>query len=123
MLQCDRDALLCDFAETYHIYSFTGLPVRTLAALASGLRGDSRIRMKMSGAKISLRDALAAAILDRLTWLQWAQSKDAQKGENYPKSVLSALLEDDKKEAESGFADAADFEAEWERQTGVKHGW
>lgn len=123
MLQCDRDALLCDFAETYHIYSFAELPVRTLAALASGLRDDSRIKMKMSGAKLSLRDTLAAATLDRLTWLQWAQSEDGRRGENYPKSVLSALLDRDKKNTVSGFENAADYEAEWERQTGVKHGW
>lgn len=122
MLQYDRDALLCDFAETYHIYSFTGLPVRTLAALASGLRDDSRIKMKLSGAKLSLRDALTAATLDRLTWLVWAQSEDGQRGENYPKSILSMLMEGKKQEDNSGFEDAADYEAEWERLTGVKHG-
>lgn len=123
MLQCDRDALLCDFAETYHICSFTGLPVRTLAALASGLRDDSRIKMKMSGTKLSLRDTLAAAILDKLAWIQWAQSKDGQSGENYPRSVLELLLKRDQKENHSGFENAEDYEAEWERQTGVKHGW
>lgn len=43
MISIDRDALLCDLAETYHIYSMRGLPARTLAVLAFGLRADSRI--------------------------------------------------------------------------------
>lgn len=114
---------MCDLAETYHIYSFVGLPVRTLAALASGLRDDSRIKMKLSGARLSLQHTLAAAILDRLSWLVWAQSEDAALGRNYPKSVLSALMEGKKSEESSGFEDAEDYEAEWERITGVKHGW
>lgn len=43
MISLDRDALLCDLAETYHIYSLRGLPARTLATLVSGLRADARI--------------------------------------------------------------------------------
>lgn len=49
MLSVSRDALLCDLAEVYHIYDFRALPVHTLAALACGLREDSRIKMKMAG--------------------------------------------------------------------------
>ena len=122
MLQCDRDALLCDFAETYHIYSFEGLPVRTLAALASGLRDDSRIKMQLSGAKISMRDAVAVATLDRLTWLAWAKSEDGKHGRNRPKSLLSILMGEEKEDEIEAFQEAEDFEDAWEEITGVKHG-
>ena len=44
MLAADRDALICDLAETYHVLDLTALPVPLLATLAAGLRGDSRIR-------------------------------------------------------------------------------
>ena len=49
MLGTDRDALICDLAETYHIFSFDAVPIMTLAALCEGLHGDSRIKMKMAG--------------------------------------------------------------------------
>ena len=51
MLSTDREALLCDMAETYHVYSMRALPVETLATLACGLRDDSRIKLKISGLK------------------------------------------------------------------------
>lgn len=49
MLGTDRDALLCDLAETYHIFSFDAVPVMTLSALCAGLHTDSRIKMAMLG--------------------------------------------------------------------------
>lgn len=66
MMACDKDLLLCDMAETYHVLDMEALPVRTLAALAAGLRPESRIRMKMGGltyipasyAVYQIRDAL-----------------------------------------------------------------
>ena len=48
MISVDRNALICDMAETYHIYDLRGLPARTLATLAFGLRADSRIKMRLS---------------------------------------------------------------------------
>lgn len=67
MLAADRDALVCDMAETYHIYDMRALPVATLATLACGLRDDSRIKLKLAGWKylppfsmlVSIHDILA----------------------------------------------------------------
>ena len=50
MIATDENALLCDLAETYGIFDFNALPVETLAALSFGLRENSRIKRKMSGA-------------------------------------------------------------------------
>ena len=53
----DREALLCDLAETYGVFDFRAVPTKLLGTLAVGLRKDSRIKMKMAG-------------LDEMRWLE-----------------------------------------------------
>ena len=65
MVRADEDALICDFAETYHIYDYKRLPLSTAAALAVGLRDTSRIKMKLSGAVVANDIQLMAAAVDR----------------------------------------------------------
>lgn len=91
MLAADRDALICDLAETYNVLDMTALPVPLLATLAAGLRGDSRIRLAMSGERVTNADMLQAAMLDRLTTLCWMQSRDGAHGRRRPPSVLAAI--------------------------------
>ena len=67
MMMTDRDALLCDMAETYGIYDLRSLPAETIATLAAGLRDDSRIKLKMHGAERLRQDVLLAMICDALT--------------------------------------------------------
>lgn len=125
MFSADRDALLCDMAETYGIYDFRALPVSTLATLAVGLRDDSRIKMHMRGAKVSRIEILLAAAVDRLSMLWWAKTEDAQHNVNRPKSMLSILVgEPEKQESNNveSFESGNEFESAWERITGVKHG-
>lgn len=45
MINTDEDALICDFAETYHIYDYRSLPLHMAGIFACGLRPDSRIGM------------------------------------------------------------------------------
>ena len=75
----DEDALVCDMAETYHIFDYRALPLFLAARLACGLRENSRSKMRLAGNRIELRDALLAAILDRVSFLAWAQTRDGQK--------------------------------------------
>ena len=49
MIRFDEDALICDLAETYHIYDYRSLPVKLVATLSAGLRDDSRIKLKAAG--------------------------------------------------------------------------
>ena len=91
-MAADEDALICDFAETYHIYDIRGLSAGYAATLASGLRADARINMKMSGTPISLEQALLAQTVDNMRVLVWMKTEDAEKGRNYPESVLKVLL-------------------------------
>lgn len=61
--------MICDLAETYRIYDYRALPVKTLAVLVCGLRDDSRVMRKLSG--LPGMTHLAAYIADRLTNIAW----------------------------------------------------
>lgn len=104
---------MCDLAETYHIYDYKRLPLTTVAAFSVGLREDSRIKMKLSGAKAPTEVLLLAAAVDRLSLLVWAQTKDAEKGRNRPKSILDAM--NPKESGNISYASGEDFEKERER--------
>lgn len=123
MIATDRNALMCDLAETYGIFDIRALPASVLATLSVGLRDDSRIKMKMAGEIIPRQDMMQAAMVDRLSLLLWAKTKDAQHGMNRPKSLLEILTRAPQKSSSTqGFDSPEDFEAEWKRRTGVGHG-
>lgn len=107
MIRTDEDALICDLAETYNIYDYKRLPLKTVAALSVGLRDDSRIKMKLSGVTVSTDTMLLAAAVDRLSLLVWMKTKDAEKGRNRPKSILDAFSEKESKT--SSYASGEDF--------------
>ena len=120
MMAEDHDAFVCDLAETYGIFNYRALPADLLATLAVGLREDSRIKMRLSGGKVTRNEMLLAAAVDRLSLLVWFLSKE---GTERPKSILDALLGVEReKESTVAFETGADFDAEWKRLTGVKHG-
>lgn len=89
MLSFDRDALICDLAETYHIYDYRALPVMTLAALVFGLRPDSRIKLKMANIKETSSEVLLIQIFDLLQMMryQWFATK-----KDPPPKLLSDIL-------------------------------
>ena len=119
MIALDEDALICDFAETYHIYDIYAYPCMYIATLANGLRYDSRIKMKECGLEVELRSLLLAHIADNTAMNFWAKTKDAEKGRNQPKSMVSALTEKiDKSKTAKGFMTSADFDMEWRRLNG-----
>ena len=92
MIAEDKDALLCDLAETYHIYSLEALPLPTVATLACGLRGNARIMKKIVGPHSDIDTILKAGIFDRLSFIAWTKTKDAQSNTNRPESVVNSLL-------------------------------
>lgn len=97
MLRLDRNALLCDFAEYYHIYDFGLLPVRTVAILACGLRDESRIKQKISGTPVPTNTLLIAHAVDRLGILIWQKTKDGQHNRNKPESIAEMMLDSGKR--------------------------
>lgn len=101
MLALDRDAFICDMAETYRIYDIRSVELPYLAILASGLGMDSRIRRKTYGLKASWSTAMLAMLIDGF-------SKDGAK------PLLQEFLEKKDKGVKSNskvFASIEDFEA------------
>lgn len=124
MISTDRDALICDLAETYGILDWKALPVRMLATMAAGLRDDSRIKMRLSDSTVSRSDMLLAAAVDRLSLLTWRQTEDGRKGENCPKSIVAMLLgepQDSGGEIQT-FETGEDFKRAWKQVAGVEDG-
>ena len=115
MMELDEDALICDLAETYHIYDYRSLPLRLVAPLSAGLRDDSRIKMAASGAPATQTTLLLATIADRVEAFRYGFTEDASKGTNPPASLVDMLFGEDKKKAsKSGvvsFGSAEEFEA------------
>ena len=102
MIYTDRNALLCDLAETYGIYDIKAHPATRIALFSAGLRDNSRIKMKMSGRKVSDDLLLLAHAVDRLSLLVWAQTKDGQKNRHKPDSIADYLLHGDKTNKRKG---------------------
>lgn len=111
MLERSEDSLICDLAETYHIYNMRSFSASYIAILAAGLREDSRVMMLFSGNKIRPSLLLQAASLDKLALLWWAETKDGQKNRNRPESVVESLTKENKQTEEPPivFESAEDF--------------
>lgn len=115
MLNADEDAVFCDIAETYHLFDWSAVSVPTLARLASGLRDDSRIAMKLSGEKVPLKKLLLAMIADNTGYIAWANTQAAHDHPDQPpEKIVSAMLgiksRSDHKTVKS-FATVEEFEA------------
>lgn len=109
MLAVDKNAFICDLAETYNIYDYKRVPGRLLGILAAGLGENTRIGKKINGVKGTVTEVLLAQILDGVRFLCWAQTEDGRKGKHRPKSVASEFfVSEDKNKAKTMSVD--DFE-------------
>lgn len=113
MIALDEDALICDMAETYHIYDMYKLPVEYASILAYGLRNDSRIKMLMYGLDVEMNTLLLAHIADNTAMNLYAKTKDAKTGRNKPKSIVQSFVGKDKEVAQ--FENGEAFMKEWNR--------
>lgn len=104
MLSVGRSELICDLAETYHIYDYRRVPARLLGTLAVGLGDNSRIMRKMHGVTESTEVIMMARILDALNLLIWSFSKDGEKGRNRPKSVADLCFAERKQKQTAGMS-------------------
>ena len=114
MIKLDEDALICDLAETYHIYDYRSLPVRLVATLSAGLRDNSRIKLKAAGSSVGLDTIILAAIADNLSMMRAGFSKD---GRTKPYLFTEAIHGETKPKVR-GFKTAEDFEAALKRIRG-----
>ena len=114
MINLDEDALICDLAETYHIFNYRELPPKIVGALACGLKETSRIKMKLSGIDRSLDTLILAIIADRLGTLICQHSPEAT-ASDIPPSIFKKLInqEDEDEDVNNNnmtFTSGADFE-------------
>ncbi len=112
MINLDEDSFICDMAETYQIYDYTQLPRKQVAVFASGLRDDSRIKMKMSNQMVPFVTMLMAGITDKLSALLYRGTKDHEMGRNKPQLIVELLTPGlIKQESNSvSFTNGRDFE-------------
>lgn len=110
MIALDEDALVCDLAETYHIYDYRALPLSLAATLAVGLGHNSRIHQRIAGLKAPLDTILLMEAVDLLATILWSRSEDAEKGRNRPEPMSSHFIESAASDA-GQFESADDFEA------------
>lgn len=108
MYKLDSDGLICDMAQTYHVYDMRALPLRTVAVLASGLGPQSRIMQKIKPS-FSLEEQLLARASDALQLLLWTKCKE---GTPKPALILEAMSRKRNQTDPQtyGFASAEDFE-------------
>ena len=111
MIRKDEDALICDFAETYHIYDYRSLPLRLVATLAAGLRDTSRVITNTTEAKASTTNTILAIIADHLASIRKLLGDKT----DLP-SVTGALYKMDEKpdkDKPKAFRSGVEFDAAW----------
>ena len=54
--------------------------------------------MKINGQKYPLETLLLASAVDRLSFLVWSKTKDAEKNRNRPVSIFEKMVEEEEKE-------------------------
>lgn len=109
MLITDSDSLICDLAQTYHLYDMRSIPPKTVAVLSCGLGDESRIKMKLSGQKVPLTTILLARCVDTLSMLLWTKCKP---GTKKPDSIATMLTDPEEKPDEAMiFVSSDDFDA------------
>ena len=114
MIKLDEDALICDFAETYHIFDYRSLPLKLVATLAAGLRDNSRIKLRLAEMPVELETVILATIADNLTVLRLGFGKDKQ---SKPFLFTEAIQGETKPKVKS-FRTAEEFEAALKRIRG-----
>ena len=110
--ECE-DEMIGDLAEYYGIFDYESLPLQTVATLVSVLRSESRVMMRLAGAKLTLNQTLLAFMVDNLQFISWSKTKNGQKGRKRPKSILKKLLGQDKKEEELEVFDSPEAYERW----------
>ena len=122
MVAIDENALICDFAEVYHIFNWRALPARLSATLAMGLRPDARIMLKLSGVQIPVNTQLLAITADAARVIAWQNTEDGRRGRNAPVSVFATLIGTDREETGAGFESTEEFISWREEMIGGTNG-
>lgn len=119
MIGTDRDAVICDLAETYHILDYSVLPVALLATLCAGLREDSRIKMRLANlTEIPAVFSLVRAADALMVLVHGLSGKNSGPMPDLLGEIMAGKQKQTKK-ATAAFATPEEFEAAWQRLTEV----
>ena len=111
MMSVDKDALLCDLAETYGVFDFRALPLMTIATLASGLRDSSRIKHKMNSLTEVPAEYTLVHIADAMSVLLSGLAGDGKETPPLYADVMAGKHKNNGKKEKQGFDSIEAFEA------------
>lgn len=106
MWSLDRDALICDLAETYHLLDYRSVPIMTLATLSAGLHDDSRIKMRLMDMYEVAPTFIGVRVADVLTMILCALVGEKSK----PKLFQDVMTGKQKTKRLTGFSSIEEFE-------------
>ena len=106
MLGVDRDAVICDLAETYNVLDYRSLPIMTLATLCAGLHDDSRIKMQLMEMRRIAPSFTYVRIADTLTMILHVLAGDKKKPKLYQDIMTGKQI----KKTTTGFSSIEEFE-------------
>lgn len=98
MISTDEEALICDFAQVYHIYDYQSLPADYVGTLAVGLPDNSRIKRKLAGLQVSLETLLLSIIADKLSLSLGARQRMLRRERTDRLRLLQNFLEKKKRQ-------------------------
>lgn len=89
MVRLNEDALICDLAETYHIFDYRSMPPQLVATLAAGLGDNSRIKRLAGEQPASSEVMLLGGILDALHAIMYRLSDGSSEP---PTSIIDLMF-------------------------------
>lgn len=102
----DRDAVICDLAETYNVLDYRSLPIMTLATLCAGLHEDSRIKMRLMELHKIAPSFAFVRIADTLTMILHVLANNKTKPKLYQDIMTGKPI----KKSTTGFSSIEEFE-------------
>ena len=87
--------MICDLAETYHIFEYRRVPVRLLGTLVAGLGANSRVHQRITEQEVPTDIFLQAAIVDELRMIVYLL--DGNKNKKMPEPITQRLIKSHEK--------------------------
>ena len=110
-----KDALVCDFAQYYHLYDLECIDINLGATLACGLPSESRTIRKISGQIFPTEMILQMGILDVLRSIEHAYiNVHSKRKVPKPQSIFKLMNKKDDKDIRA-FRSGEEFEIEREK--------
>lgn len=99
-----EDDVICDMAETYHIFSYKKHKPSFIATLLNGLKDDARIVMRLTGVTADTKTRLLAMIADFIRALNG--SFDGEEGT----SIYDTFIRTQERKKTTGFNTVEEYE-------------